>query len=332
MFLKSLMGNSNMSVLKESTCEICGGELCSYAESRLYDADGNKVKNASLRVCRVCGTGVTFPQPSKDSLSAFYSEGVYEKAGGRGQLFVSAILNWLQRQRVREIERYSNNTGRLLDVGCGKGRFVTVANRIGWQGMGQDFSCSQAGFATRRSGARVWCGDLKEFKHDNQFDVVSAWHVLEHTHNPADMISTMRSLTAKDGVVAIEVPNFQSWQSFIGKGRWFQSDVPRHLWHFSSEGLERLLENNGFKVLATRTFSLELGFFGMLQTLLNVTGFEPQWLFRYLKRTVRGTKPLKVGVNVLGALALLMPAVVLELISVIFRRGGVVRCVARRVS
>lgn len=182
---------------QENKCAICGEKLHGYANSGLYDADGSKVRNVGVKKCRICGTGVTLPQPSNEFLSKLYSKGVYEKEGGRGGGGVSAILDWLQRQRVREIEHYSKNHGRLLDVGCGKGRFVTIANRSGWDVLGQDFSCSQAGFATRRSGIRVWCGDLIDFQQDYDFDVITAWHVLEHTPDPAEMIKNIKSLTKK---------------------------------------------------------------------------------------------------------------------------------------
>lgn len=319
-----------MSLQQKNKCVICDGDLDKYVSSNLYDADGSSAINSEVKICSTCGTGVTLPQPDKDSLNALYAKGVYEKGGGRGNFIVSTILNWLQRQRTREIENHTDKRGNLLDVGCGKGRFVTVSNHAGWDAVGQDFSSSQAGFATRRSGVKIWNGELKEFPNKNSFDVVSAWHVLEHTTSPIEFVETMKSLIKKNGVIVLEVPNFQSWQSRIGMGRWFQLDVPRHLWHFSPEGLEQLLKKNGFSVLSTQIFSLELGFFGMLQTLLNVVGFEPQWLFRYLKRTLQTTNPLKISINVFFAGILFLPAVILELVSVLFRRGGVVRCIARK--
>jgi hypothetical protein len=60
----------------------------------------------------------------------------------------------------------------------------------------------------------------------------------------------------------------------MGKHLWFHLDFPYHLYHFSEEGLARLLEKYNFNLEKIRRFDLEYNPFGWLQTLFNLTGIK----------------------------------------------------------
>ena len=87
-----------------------------------------------------------------------------------------------------------------------------------------------------------------------------------------------------DGHLIIEAPNFYSFQHFINKNNWIHLDCPRHVTHFTKEGLINFFDNKKFKIIKSSTLSFEFGFYGMLQSLLNLFVPVPNYLFFLLRK------------------------------------------------
>jgi SAM-dependent methyltransferase len=235
---------------------------------------------------------------------------------------VNYLLTVLVHSRLKTIRKFTSDKS-LLDVGCGKGRFVSTAQSYGWKACGYDYSKTQAAAAIEKYNIEVFSGNtIAESLNGRTFDVVTCWHVLEHVDNPRVLVRQMSGALKTDGILVIEVPNAGSWQARMGRSRWFQADVPRHIHHFSYKNITSLLESENLTIKKTCTWSLELGPFGMLQTILNLLGFSPNLLFRWLKR-VEGDSIVASIFCIVISLLLSIPALLLELISVVFMNGGV---------
>ena len=59
-------------------------------------------------------------------------------------------------------------------------------------------------------------------------------------------LTTTTKLLEKNGFLIIAVPNINSFDSKYYKEKWAALDVPRHLWHFTRNGIESLLKNKDF--------------------------------------------------------------------------------------
>lgn len=314
-----------------SNCILCGGSSHKLSENDFVDADGVRRQDYVLFVCANCGSGWVVPQPSEKEMGSLYSEGVYKSSGGKGKRIIGALLDKSHQSKLNEIYQIAGKHGSLLDVGCGKGRFLYNAVKTGWDAEGQDYSATQASLAEAMAGAKVWVGDLGSLPIlSRNYDVVTMWHVLEHMPNPQNAIKMIHSMLAKEGLLVVEVPNFSSLQASMGGNEWFQLDIPRHLWQFTPEGISQLLRTSGFDIITIKTWSSELGPFGMLQTLLNTSGLPPQWLFRYLKRSIEKPSIGAITGNVLAATGFILPALLLEMFASGMGRGGVVRVLAKR--
>jgi SAM-dependent methyltransferase len=158
---------------------------------------------------------------------------------------------------VRNLRR-PRGGGRLLDVGCGRGTFLTEMRRAGWnvQGIEPDASAAAVGQA---SGVSVINAPLEDAPlSPESFDAVTLNHVIEHLYDPVAALRILYGHLRPGGVMWIATPNLES----RGHGRygrdWIGLDPPRHLVLFTRSALSRAVESAGFESLRfVRDYSAE---------------------------------------------------------------------------
>ena len=84
---------------------------------------------------------------------------------------------------------------------------------------------------------------------DIVFDMITLWHVLEHLNEPKKIVNLIEEKLINKGYVVVEVPNFNSFQHLISKNNWIHLDCPRHVTHFTKEGLINFFGNKKFKII-----------------------------------------------------------------------------------
>ncbi len=137
--------------------------------------------------------------------------------------------------------------------------------RRGWRVFGVDPSTEACELARRR-GLEVFCGRLRDVPwEDGSFDAVVFTDSLEHTETPAADLEKAATLLRNDGVLAVTVPNFGSWQRKLFGTFWFHLDLPRHLQHFDERTLGDLVRRAGLAPIEIRTSSMALGLPGSVQ-------------------------------------------------------------------
>ena len=138
--------------------------------------------------------------------------------------------------------------GRYLDVGCGSGSALGVAQALGWQVAGVEVDEAAAARA-RRFSAQIHVGDVLGAPFaTGSFDVVTAYHVLEHVPDPVAVLRRMLEWLAPGGLLIVEVPNAGGLGAAIFGSAWSGLELPRHLSHFSPESLSRAVERAGGRV------------------------------------------------------------------------------------
>jgi len=234
---------------------------------------------------------------------------------------------------VAAVTRAHPAPGAVLDIGCGRGLMLYGLARRGWRTVGVEMSEAASRHAREVLGLDVRVGDLAGCEFPSaSFDVVTLFHVLEHLPDPDAALAEARRVITPDGRLLVEVPNFGSLQSQLTGGKGFHLDAPRHLFHFTRAALLQLLGRAGFEPLGVATHSFEFGYFGMLQSLLNVATLRQNALYEMLKnRSAR--PPESLGRDVAATLTLILPAGIvslpLEAAAAAFGRGAVLRVLAR---
>jgi 2-polyprenyl-3-methyl-5-hydroxy-6-metoxy-1,4-benzoquinol methylase len=155
-----------------------------------------------------------------------------------------ARLSIERRQRFDKLVDYLPYPGpgaRLLDVGCGNGRFIMYMRSAGWDVAGVEPD-PQGAAAAVAAGLKVRTGLLEPGSEpDAYYDAITLNHVIEHLHQPLEILRLCRQALKPGGAVFIATPNFSAnGHRHFGRD-WFPLDPPRHLMLFTFSSLRQLL-------------------------------------------------------------------------------------------
>ena len=310
-------------------CQLCSKHIES---KRLYfNIDYITNEKFDIVLCDNCGLGHTVFDFNGSSLDKYYPP-IYYGDGGNKALFspVSVVMDYFREHRAREINGKFLVPGKILDIGCGKAIMLTKLNQLGWDCVGTERSeiSAKKAKSNKKIDIRI-AQDLMEcnFK-NNEFDVITMFHVLEHITNLNQVTHELIRILKPGGLLIIEVPNLDSFQSKLGGGKWFHIDAPRHLLHFTKSSLSKSICNVGFTKVGLETTSFEMGYFGALQTLLNVIIGRQNILYGDLLRTSSSTNKSKIA-NITIHTILLFPVLlfifIFESIAMFTNNGSVLR-------
>jgi len=270
----------------------------------------------SLVTCQKCGHIYSRIEEDID-YNKFYSEGKYVLQDNRDSFF-DKIIRLNNKIILKGIARF-NRPGSLLDFGCGKGQFIKLAQDDGWNVFGVETSEPRAKFAKKVYGLEISSQTYKSgrIKEDN-VDVLVLFHVLEHLTRPWTLLDSLLKYNLKPGgLLVIEVPNIQSWQSRIAGRGWIHLDPPIHFSHFSERVLKSSLSNLFISEKRVSYMSLPLGILGMCQALMYRMGYRGK-LIEDLK--------FNRSKSLLLRLVITLPlATLLEVLALMFGKGGVLR-------
>jgi len=207
----------------------------------------------------------THPQPQLNELAKYYESDDYiSHTDSKRTLFEKAYQAVKKRaltQKIQLLEKYQPNKGTLLDMGCGTGDFLQIAQQSGWQVQGIEPNEKARQIAVSK-GATCITGTPDASS--QQYDAITLWHVLEHLPNLETQIKELQRLLKPNGTLIIAVPNYKSFDAGYYKQFWAAYDVPRHLWHFSKTSIQRLVEPVGMKVVAVRPMKFDSFYVSML--------------------------------------------------------------------
>lgn len=141
--------------------------------------------------------------------------------------------------------------GRLLDAGCGEGRFLRWAERRGYDTYGIDISefavAKLSKHQLRRAKLLVAEVGALPFR-DRFFDVIVCFDVLEHLADPIVALLEVNRCLRRDGWLILTVPNTSSLGARVKGGRWHGRQDPTHVSLLSVQQWRGLLGRSGLVI------------------------------------------------------------------------------------
>jgi SAM-dependent methyltransferase len=206
--------------------------------------------------CQNCSLRFTQDVPLENEISRYYQSGDYISHSDIKKGVVNRLYHLVRsitiRQKKNLITRYTAlNKGKILDVGCGTGSFLSTMQDESWEVIGLEPDEKARTLAIHKGLQVEPVNKLFDFE-PSSFDAITLWHVLEHVHELHAYLDQLRLLLKKNGVLFIAVPNYTSSDAVHYQEGWAAYDVPRHLYHFSPASMKTLLSGHRLNMEAAR--------------------------------------------------------------------------------
>src|SRR5690349_14923135 len=162
-----------------------------------------------VKQCPNCTLTITSPRPETETLGKYYQSEEYishsgKSSGGVGFIYKLArsySLNW-KRNKITNVQ----TQGSILDFGCGTGEFLNTMQQAGWSISGIEPSPDARLKAEILNSIKI--NDSLQALTDQRFDIITAWHVIEHVPDLIQTVQKLKSHLKKEGTLIIAVPNY----------------------------------------------------------------------------------------------------------------------------
>ena len=201
--------------------------------------------------CLGCGFVYQTPRPSQQELLKAYQTYLPE-----GEEEIEAWRKMVEpvfRTGSDLIERHIPR-GRILDVGTGYGFFLALMQSRGWEVMGLEVSPTGAHYGRKRWGLSILPQPWEKTSfHEGEFDVVTAFYVVEHFPDPVTFFREVHRILRPGGMILVRYPHTTPIKDILSLMR-IKNDLyhlPFHLSDFSPRTMCRALEQTGFTKIET---------------------------------------------------------------------------------
>lgn len=254
-------------ILEKTSCHVCKLNKSKLLLKNHDRFNNDKSIKFSLVKCCNCGLVYLNPRPTAKTIGYYYKSNYEPYNINKNDFYQqlqaslmksyyskeSTFLNYIKSLFYKSI--YSplpkNKIGKILDVGCGNGLYLSQLQENGWDVYGIDMSSDAVKFAKDEFGLKnVKQGVLEDVDYpSNMFDVITMHHVIEHLYNPIKVLQKINKSLKKNGLLVISTPNIDSINFSFFKKYWFPLETPRHTYLFNKKTMSNLADKAGFKIV-----------------------------------------------------------------------------------
>lgn len=280
--------------------------------------------------CPACKAYYLSPHPTDTQLKRAYDDTYYGEGEEKFNPIVEFILDYFRGRRSAFVRKHVKEGGRILDIGCGNGRFLKY---LGSKGKYELHGIEREGNSARRAaqikGVNLHVGVLqKDLFPSDYFDAITLFHVFEHLDNPSEVLDMIGQILKPTGVLVMSFPNIGSNQAKWFEGEWLHLDPPRHLFFFKPNDIKSIMEKRGFLLVNESYVSMEQNPYGLIQSILNALSSKREVLYEYLKGNqdyLKDYSKVKVLLHLAFAGLMAPLAVVLDWLSGLSDKGATVQ-------
>lgn len=230
-----------MTMVSSFRCVICGSH-----QSQSLVVQLSNGSETSIYICSQCGMA---QRRHAHTLGQVHD--IQLKAGNgrarevnRRELHLPRRINLMARRIKRMVAPGSS----VLDVGCGNGTWLTALGAQ-YTKYGIELSEACANVASKSSGASIFIGPYEEYPEKRQFDLITAFAVIEHLYDPISFVKWANAHLLPGGFLVLMTGDRESGVASRMGAKWPLYKSVDHLSYFSARAMWKLLENNGFNVV-----------------------------------------------------------------------------------
>ncbi|TGL10762.1 class I SAM-dependent methyltransferase [Leptospira meyeri] len=224
-----------------NTCYLCNTSSFQNRPGKVRDND-----QLIVRECLSCGLVFlsSFEHIHKDH---------YQESGMHGDS-LPEISEWLNEtekdddRRFRFLKEKMANRN-VLDFGCGVGGFLIKAKEVAKVADGLELETRlQSHF--KKNGISVFTGLDEIAKSGKKYDLITAFHVVEHLSDPISIINELSKFLTKTGELIIEVPSSNDALLTLYENKAFSEFTywSQHLFLFNAQTLASLVKKTNLQL------------------------------------------------------------------------------------
>lgn len=164
---------------------------------------------------------------------------------------------------VKQLQLFRDK-GRLLDVGCGAGVFLQVAQKKGFQVHGLEPNPEAAQYAVSKGNFSVDCNDLEENLYENStFDILTMYGIIEHLCDPNAALEECSRILRSRGLLVLQTPTEDGLLRRTGRliytislnklnshaKQFYTRKLGGHTQCFTKRSIQKILTKHGFRVI-----------------------------------------------------------------------------------
>ncbi len=239
-------------------------------------------KQFNVIMCNNCSLLITSPRPETDALKNYYLSDNYISHTGKANNLINYLYLQIRKITLAQKKELLNNLSTeksILDYGCGTGALIEYLQTYNWKVAGYEPNNSD----NLKNKKILIFKDKTEIK--GVYSLLSLWHVLEHVVDPVQTLKEVKPFIKENGKLIIAVPNPNSYDANHYKAHWAAYDVPRHLFHFNKNSMERLLNNTGYTLEAILPMKFDAYYVSLLSEQYRGAG-----MLKFIKALYQGFK------------------------------------------
>ena len=248
--------------MSELNMEIVDCNLCGHRNLDWYmmvkGRNESHANDYTIVKCRHCGLVYLSPRHCKKYINELYRHNYHQQArhdSSRDLLKDESKKFKIAQKKAEYIAQIlPKKAGIALDIGCGHGHLLKALVDYGFEVQGLDIGDTT--HAAKLLNRPVFSGSLQAAQFSpSSFDLIVLSHVVEHDTDPIDLLQRSSALLKPDGVLAIEVPNFEGLDAKLFGSAWLGICAPYHLYHFTPASLSMLINKSGLNILNINTIA-----------------------------------------------------------------------------
>ena len=240
-------------------------------------------------------SGVWKTTPLPENISAYYESNDYishhQDSGSLKEKLYKFLQKFNLNYKYNTLSKNLFSGANVLDYGCGAGEFLKFVEED-FTTFGYEPNESARNAAKQKTTKTTFVLELEGFK-DESLDAITLWHVFEHIENQEDILNLFYNKLKINGLLIIAGPNPTSYDAKKYKEFWAAYDVPRHIFHFSKSGMEKLMNNEKWKIEKIKPLLLDSFYISMLSEKYKKSSLF--WLKGFIFGAISNFKASKSG-------------------------------------